>query len=182
MINKCTACCSVWPTFKKNWGDNPPYLCRPAIHAVNHSFTMNSPFSFKHLVLFVIVKKKEKERKKSTYNIYAYANIVMNMVLKWLYYIEHVNLLAEIHCSIIGGDHVQAGLRNHQSHWFLLFCSLSDHQNTDFETNLTPAQGQKEPFCKNVHMSSSSYLPFQRDEKVTFSLGSFVFCSDGWMQ
>lgn len=99
MINKCVACCSVWPTFKKNWGDNPPYLCRPAIHAVNHSFTMNSPFSFKHLVLFVIVRKKE--RKKSTYSIYDHANIVTNMVLKWVYYIEHVNLLAEIHYSII---------------------------------------------------------------------------------
>lgn len=102
MINKCTACCSVWPTFKKNWGDNPPYLCRPAIHAVNHSFTMNSPFSFKHLVFCVChCKKKDKERKKSTYRIYAHGNVVMNMVLKWVHFIGHVILRAEIHCSII---------------------------------------------------------------------------------
>lgn len=97
MINKCPACCSVWPTFKENWGDNPPLLSLQTSRPRCESFIYNE-FStlIQAFFLFAIVKKN----KKNNY-IYAYANIAMNMVLKLVYYTGNMNLPPEFHCSII---------------------------------------------------------------------------------
>lgn len=93
MISKFTVFCSERPTFKettkKNRRDNPPYLCRPDFHGMNYSsywiFYGNSS-------IFYIIAVK---------NIFIYAIIIMNVVVKWYFVILEIGIP---HLNFLGAE------------------------------------------------------------------------------